>query len=97
MPTLPSSLSQPSDWTYYASTTQQRTISFPFLATLFPDIPQQNMEQYVQHATTHQLPTLVTISLLLGLGKGGVPGLATVATAATVLTAPEGVAGGLGE
>jgi hypothetical protein len=54
------------------------------------------MEQYVQHATA-QLPTLICISLLLGLGKGGVPGLATVATAATVLTAPSEVPGGLGE
>lgn len=55
------------------------------------------MEQYVQHATAAQLPTLIGISLLLGLGKGGVPGLATVATAATVLTAPPDVVGGLGE
>ena len=58
--------------------------------------PSQNMEQYVAQATT-QLPTLIGISLLLGLGKGGVPGLATVATAATVLTAPPDVVGGLGE
>ena len=55
------------------------------------------MDQYVQYATTSQLPTLITISFLLGLGKGGVPGLATVATAATVLTAPTDVVGGLGE
>ena len=55
------------------------------------------MEQYVQHATAAQLPTLIGISLLLGLGKGGVPGLATVATAATVLTAPPDVVGGLGD
>lgn len=55
------------------------------------------MDEYVQHATAQQLPTLIAISLLLGLGKGGVPGLATVATAATVLTAPPNVNGGLGK
>jgi hypothetical protein len=55
------------------------------------------MDQYVEHATAHQLPALIAISLLLGLGKGGVPGLATVATSMTVLTAPPHVVGGLGE
>jgi len=58
------------------------------------------MEDYVKVATslppTGQLPTLIGISLILGLGKGGVPGLATVATATTVLTAPSDVPGGLG-
>ena len=33
-----------------------------------------------------QLPLLIAIAAILGLGKGGVPGLATVATAATVAT-----------
>jgi hypothetical protein len=45
------------------------------------------MEQYVDYASTKQLPTLIVISLILGLGKGGLPGVATMATAATVLTA----------
>ncbi|KAL7529491.1 hypothetical protein ACHAXR_005931 [Thalassiosira sp. AJA248-18] len=58
------------------------------------------MDDYVKVATalppTGQLPTLIGIALILGLGKGGVPGLATVATAATVLTAPSNVPGGLG-
>ena len=58
------------------------------------------MEDYVQFATAlppnGQLPTLIGIAVILGLGKGGVPGLATVATAATVLTAPPSVPGGLG-
>jgi hypothetical protein len=65
--------------------------------SLFTQIHTKRMDQYVNHATTHQLPTLISISLILGLGKGGVPGLATIATAATVLTAPENVVGGLGE
>jgi uncharacterized membrane protein YfcA len=54
------------------------------------------MEEYVQYGTSSQLPTLVIISLLLGLGKGGVPALATIATAATVLTAPTHIPNGLG-
>ena len=33
---------------------------------------------------------------MLGLGKGGVPGFATVATAATVATSPTNIVGGLG-
>ena len=57
------------------------------------------MDQYVAQALAlppdGQLPTLLGIALILGLGKGGVPGLATVATAATVLTAPSSVPGGL--
>ena len=48
------------------------------------------MDEYVNFATSlppnGQLPTLTFIALILGLGKGGVPGLATIATAATVLT-----------
>jgi uncharacterized membrane protein YfcA len=43
-----------------------------------------------------QLPLLIVIAALLGLGKGGVPGLATVATAATVATSPTNIPGGLG-
>lgn len=54
------------------------------------------MEAYVQHGTSSQLPTLVIISLFLGMGKGGVPGLATIATAATVVTAPTHIPNGLG-
>ena len=58
------------------------------------------MDEYVAQALAlppdGQLPTLLGIALILGLGKGGVPGLATVATAATVLTAPSSVSGGLG-
>ena len=58
------------------------------------------MDEYVAQALAlppdGQLPTLLGIALILGLGKGGVPGLATVATAATVLTAPSSVPGGLG-
>lgn len=58
------------------------------------------MDDYVKVATSlppdGQLVTLVGIALILGLGKGGVPGFATVATSATVLTAPSSVAGGLG-
>ena len=58
------------------------------------------MDEFVAQALAlppdGQLPTLLGIALILGLGKGGVPGLATVATAATVLTAPSSVSGGLG-
>lgn len=54
------------------------------------------MEAYVQYGTSSQLPTLVIISLFLGMGKGGVPGLATIATAATVVTAPSHIPNGLG-
>jgi len=43
-----------------------------------------------------QLPLLLFIAALLGLGKGGVPGFATVATAATVATSPTNISGGLG-
>lgn len=53
------------------------------------------MEEYVDYASTKQLPTLIAISLILGLGKGGVPGVATMATAATLLTAPN-IDNGLG-
>lgn len=39
-------------------------------------------------AGSPQLYWLLLIAAALGLGKGGVPGLATVATALTVVTAP---------
>jgi hypothetical protein len=46
------------------------------------------MAAYVEQAwsMTGQLPLLIGIAALLGLGKGGVPGFATMATAATVAT-----------
>ena len=54
------------------------------------------MERYVRIATSSgHLQTLLATSFVLGLGKGGVPGLATIATAATVLSAPKDVPGGL--
>jgi len=43
-----------------------------------------------------RLPLLIGIAALLGLGKGGVPGFATVATAMTVATSPTNIPGGLG-
>lgn len=56
------------------------------------------MAAYVAQAWSFdgQLPLLVGIALLLGMGKGGVPGFATVATAATVATSPTTIPGGLG-
>ena len=54
------------------------------------------MEEYVQYGKSSQLPTLIIVSLFLGMGKGGCPGLATIATAATVLTAPTHIPNGLG-
>ena len=43
------------------------------------------MDEYVSYASTlppdGQLLTLLSTAFVLGLGKGGVPGLATVATA----------------
>jgi uncharacterized membrane protein YfcA len=55
------------------------------------------MEAYIKQASdiNSQLILLISISLILGLGKGGVPGFATVATALTVATAPLNVDGGL--
>ena len=38
------------------------------------------MDEYVKFASSDGLPTLGFVALILGLGKGGVPGLATVAT-----------------
>jgi len=43
-----------------------------------------------------QLFLLLFISIIMGLGKGGVPGFATIATALTVTTAPVDITGGLG-
>lgn len=55
------------------------------------------MEEYLAQAwSPHgQFFLLIGIAAITGLGKGGVPGLATVATALTVLTAPADVPGGL--
>jgi uncharacterized membrane protein YfcA len=56
------------------------------------------MAAYVTQASAldGQLLLLICIAIILGLGKGGVPGFATVATALTVATAPMNIAGGLG-
>lgn len=56
------------------------------------------MAEYIAQAWSlqGQLPLLIAIAALLGLGKGGVPGFATVATAATVATSPTYIPGGLG-
>jgi uncharacterized membrane protein YfcA len=56
------------------------------------------MMAYVSQAWSlqGQLGLLIFIAILLGLGKGGVPGFATVATAATVATSPTNIPGGLG-
>ena len=47
----------------------------------------EDMEEFVSYASnwppSGQLHVLAGIALMLGLGKGGVPGLATIATAAT--------------
>eukprot|EP00729_Bicosta_minor_P007751 gene7751-8717_t len=57
-----------------------------------------HMEEYVKQGISldGQLPLLLFIAAIMGLGKGGVPGFATVATALTVVTAPTSVVGGLG-
>ena len=56
------------------------------------------MDAYINEASdiNGQLILLIVISAVLGLGKGGVPGFATVATALTVATAPTNISGGLG-
>jgi len=56
------------------------------------------MADYVKYGSSMdgQLLLLIGIAALLGLGKGGVPGFATIATAATVATAPSFIQGGLG-
>ena len=55
------------------------------------------MSAYISQAAdiNGQLILLIFISIILGLGKGGVPGFATVATALTVATAPMNIVGGL--
>jgi len=57
-----------------------------------------HMVAYVAQAsvTSGQLLILMFIAAIMGLGKGGVPGFATIATALTVTTAPLTVVGGLG-
>lgn len=57
-----------------------------------------HMANYVAKASdVHgQLLLLMFLSAITGLGKGGVPGFATIATALVVATAPEDVPGGLG-
>lgn len=56
------------------------------------------MANFVQRASDFQgqLMLLILLSAIMGLGKGGVPGFATVATALVVATAPQDVQGGLG-
>mmetsp|Transcript_20181 Transcript_20181/g.30275 ORF Transcript_20181/g.30275 Transcript_20181/m.30275 type:complete len:348 (+) Transcript_20181:83-1126(+) len=56
------------------------------------------MTAYISQASdiNGQLVLLIFIAAILGLGKGGVPGFATVATALTVATAPMNIEGGLG-
>jgi len=54
------------------------------------------MQEYLDYAWNEQLFLLIGIALFLGLGKGGVPGLATIATAVTVATSPQHISGGLG-
>ena len=51
------------------------------------------MDAYINEASdiNGQLILLIVISAVLGLGKGGVPGFATVATALTVATAPTNI------
>ena len=57
-----------------------------------------SMDAYISQASDihGQLLLLLFLSMVLGLGKGGVPGFATVAIALTVATAPTNIAGGLG-
>jgi len=55
------------------------------------------MEAYISQAVSmDHLPILIFIAAIMGLGKGGVPGFATIATALTVTTAPVSITGGLG-
>ena len=72
----------------------------PHLHTCSPfyELRKSNMDAYVNQAcsTDGQLILLVAISSILGLGKDGVPGLATVATALTVATAPLNIESVLG-
>lgn len=57
-----------------------------------------SMDAYVNQASdiNGQLILLILIAATMGLGKGGVPGFATIATALTVSTAPISITGGLG-
>lgn len=57
-----------------------------------------HMDAYVAQAIdlNGQLVLLIFIAAIMGLGKGGVPGFATIATALTVTTAPIAITGGLG-
>ena len=56
-----------------------------------------NMEAYVAYASNidGQLALLMLIALIMGLGKGGVPGFSTIAIALTIATAPEEIRSGL--
>ena len=56
------------------------------------------MEAYVAFASSinGQLPLLIFLAAVMGLGKGGVPGFATIATALCVATAPLHIPSGLG-
>jgi len=60
----------------------------------------ESMLKYVAQASgigvSGQLILLIFISFIMGLGKGGVPGFATIATALVVSTAPVDIQGGLG-
>jgi hypothetical protein len=58
----------------------------------------ESMIEFVAQASDvqGQLLLLVSISVIMGLGNGGVPGFDTIATALVVATAPETVSGGLG-
>mmetsp|Transcript_4268 Transcript_4268/g.11639 ORF Transcript_4268/g.11639 Transcript_4268/m.11639 type:complete len:305 (+) Transcript_4268:50-964(+) len=58
----------------------------------------ESMNEFVAQASSvhGQLLVLVFLSAIMGLGKGGVPGFATVSTALVVATAPAHVSGGLG-
>jgi len=57
-----------------------------------------HMAAYITQASdiNGQLLLLISIAAIMGLGKGGVPGFATIATALTVTTAPLTIVGGLG-
>jgi uncharacterized membrane protein YfcA len=55
-----------------------------------------SIQQYLNYAWDEQLFLLIGVAAFLGLGKGGVPGLSAIATAATVATSPQHIPGGLG-
>ena len=54
------------------------------------------IQQYLNYAWNEQLFLLIGLATFLGLGKGGVPGLSAITTAATVATSPQHIPGGLG-